>query len=363
MAVAAARRRFSTGAVAAVIAAAIFIAGCAPPAGSQHTSRQDAASSSPGGADPQRPAPGSAHSDQLPGLGSGAPAQPTAPLDKPFRFAVMGDSRGLSNGLNDSTLRTLMQMAKKQSPAPEFVLFTGDQVMGGSDVASQLAAWRNAVDDYFPMTSVFPALGNHEHDEKIFTDAFQTLPNEQLEGYGRTAYFFDHGNARFITLNSNRKNASGKYIIRKEQLDWLEGLLKSREKTHYFVQVHVPAYPVGAHLGNSLDGDPAARDALWEVLDRYNVTAVFVGHEHNYNRRRIDANFDGSGHHFKNVIYQLTLGGAGAPLYAGSKETKQVLSGPKASYHYMIVDVAGATARFKTYDLQQNEIDSFTVRR
>ena len=287
----------------------------------------------------------------------------TAEEPKPFRFVVMGDSRGNAKGTNEAVLRNLMQKVKGLSPVPSFILFTGDMVTGGTNLDSQLETWKDLVDDYFPMTSVYPALGNHEHNEKMFSDVFPNLPKESLTGYGKTVYSFDYGNARFITLNSDRQNKDNRYVIDENQRNWLEQQLKSSGDKHVFVQFHMPAYPVGAHLGSSLDGDPASRDALWALLDRYRVTAVFVGHEHNYNRRLVDSSFDGNGYHFGHAIYQLTLGGAGAPLYSESQDSKQVVAGPKASYHYMIVDVAGKRATFKAYDLQQNEIDSFTVER
>ncbi|MFD0675387.1 MULTISPECIES: metallophosphoesterase family protein [unclassified Paenibacillus] len=324
--------------------------GEAPASGTGTTNPGTPGASAPG----THTAPGSA---QPPANSSGQAA------DKPYRFVVMGDSRGSSTGTNETTLRALMEKVKKLSPLPGFILFTGDQVVGGSDVGKQLEDWKNIVDDYFPITSLYPALGNHEHDEAIFTQSFPALPKEQLTGYGKTVYAFDYGNSRFITLNSDRTNAKKKYIIDKDQLEWLEKQLKTSDKKHNFVQFHVPAYPIGAHLGNSLDGDPASRDALWSILDKYKVSAVFVGHEHNYNRRKVDSSFDGSGYQFTNTIYQLTVGGAGAPLYSGNKENKQVVVGPKASYHYMVVDVDGGKSTFRAYDLQQNEIDSFIVER
>ncbi|OXM82825.1 metallophosphoesterase [Paenibacillus rigui] len=283
--------------------------------------------------------------------------------DKPFRFVVMGDSRGSAKGANEAILRNLMEHAKGLNPVPSLLFFTGDQVTGGANVGAQLEAWKAVVDDYFPMTSVYPALGNHEHDEKVFSEVFSHLPKEQLPGYGKTVYSFDYGNARFITLNSDRQNKNNQYAMDQNQRNWLEQQLKSSGDKQVFVQFHMPAYPIGAHLGSSLDGDPVSRDALWSLLDRYRVTAVFVGHEHNYNRRKVDGSFDGNGHHFEHPIYQLTIGGAGAPLYSGSQESKQVVVGPKASYHYMVVDVEADRTVFKAYDLQQNEIDSFTVER
>lgn len=289
---------------------------------------------------------------------------PSVKLDeKPFRFIVMGDSRGSSNGTNEKILRDLMKQVKAESPSPSFLLFTGDQVSGGADVSGQLSSWINIVDDYFPITTIFPSLGNHEHDEKAFSQAFPSLPNEQLKGYGRTAYSFDYGNTRFITLNSNRKNIAQKYIITAEQKVWLEIQLKTNPKQHTFVQFHVPPYPNGAHLGGSLDAEPVSRDDLWAIFDRYNVTAVLVGHEHNYNRRKVNNHFNGNGYSFANEIFQLTIGGAGAPLYSANKENKQVVVGPKATYHYMVVDINGKKASFKVFDLLHNELDSFVVER
>jgi hypothetical protein len=213
------------------------------------------------------------------------------------------------------------------------------------------------------MNTIYPALGNHEHDESIFSKVFNYLPSEQLSGYKRTAYYFDYGNSRFITLNTERKTSDGAHYISSAQRQWLENVLKNSGKTHHFVQYHYPAYPIGAHYGNSLDESPSNRDALWDILDKYNVTAVLVGHEHNYNRRKIDASFNGSGYTFNNSINQVTLGGGGAPLTTLNKDPRNVVVGPVGKYHYMVVDIADNTASFKVYDNNNQQIDSFSVTR
>lgn len=280
-----------------------------------------------------------------------------------FRFVVMGDSRGSTDGVNSTTLRSLMQKVKGLPTQPAFVLFTGDQVQGGSNLSTELTDWKAIVDDYYPINQYYPSLGNHEHDETIFSNAFSYLPSGQLSGYQRTAYYFDYGNARFITLNSDRTDANGKYIIDANQRAWLESILQNNGKTHNFVQFHVPAYPIGAHYGSSLDANPAQRDAVWDILDKYNVTAVLVGHEHNYNRRQINSTFNGNGYTFDNSIYQLTIGGGGAPLSSTNSDSRNVIVGPKANYHYMVVDIADGTATFTVYDINNNQLDSFSVTR
>lgn len=280
--------------------------------------------------------------------------------DYDYRFVVMGDSRGSGDIINEKILRGIMGKLKEVKGQPEFILFSGDMVSGNTDVAKELAQWNKVTQEYYPAQKFFPALGNHEHDETIFSNAFQHLPNEQLQGYQKSAYYFDYGNARFITLNTERKEPYYN-VVKKEQLIWLESLLKDNGKNQVFVQFHYPAFPVGQHFGESLDGMPAQRDELWSILDKYKVTAVIVGHEHNYNRRTIDSSFSANGFTFRNNIQQITVGGAGAPLNNKVKDNKGVSVGPINTYHYMVVDVKGTKSRFTVYDQLGNKIDQFEV--
>lgn len=281
--------------------------------------------------------------------------------DQQFRFVVMGDSRGSSTPVHEKRFRELMQNISQLTTQPRFILFAGDLVNGKGDITAELAQWNEIVNQYFPKNKVYPAIGNHDGDEQTFSNAFKHLPNEQVKGYKRTAYYFDYGNSRFIVLNSNRRDKNGSYIIGNEQLAWLKDLLKNSKKTHHFVMFHVPAYPMGAHYGGSLDRNPTQRDALWKILDENNVTAVFVAHEHNYNRRLIDKSFNTATTKFNNAIYQLTTGGAGAQLSDRAEDNKNIVSGPYKKYHYIVVDVIGGLAVFNVYDINDQLIDRFKV--
>lgn len=278
-----------------------------------------------------------------------------------FTFAVMGDSRGSDNGVNEPVLRSLLQKITARESQPRFILFSGDLVHGLKNLDAELTGWKAIVADYYPINIYYPAIGNHENNETLFSDSFSYLPGEQLPGYNRTAYFFDYANTRFIVLNSLRKDPKGNYIIDSTQRAWLEGLLKNSGKTHHFVMFHIPPYPTGAHYSNSLNANPVERDALWEIFDKYKVTAVLVGHEHNYSRRVVDSFFNGNDYKFNNKVIQLTLGGAGAPLTSAAEDIRGVVVGPKAVYHYLIVDITGDSATFTVYDINNEIIDSFSV--
>jgi hypothetical protein len=244
-----------------------------------------------------------------------------------FRFIVMGDSRGKSFGINEFTFRSLLESTKHLSPQPNFLLFLGDMVMGGAKLDRELKSWKSIVCDYYHINQIVPSIGNHEDNETIFSNEFNYLPNEQLPGYHRTAYCFDYCNARFIILNSVRRNAKNNYVIDINQVIWLENLLKNNRQVHSFVAFHVPAYPTGHHYGESLDSVPDMRDALWPIIDKYNVTAVLAAHEHNYSHRIIDNSFSCGSYTFKNQIHQIITGGAGAPLNSRVKDLKKLLKG------------------------------------
>lgn len=278
-----------------------------------------------------------------------------------FRFIVMGDSRGSSTVVNETILRTLLNNINGLSVQPNFILFNGDMVYGSGNVESELTIWKDIVDDYYPITMYYPSIGNHEDNENAFSNSFNYLPSEQLQGYQRTAYYFDYDNSRFIILNSNRIDMQYHYVIDDYQLNWLENLLNNNGKTHNFVMFHVPAFPIGHHYGESLDANITQRNKLWSILDKYNVTAAFTAHEHNYNRRLVNSMFDNGGYKFVNQVNQITSGSAGAPLDASVYDSKNVIAGPFGVYHYVVVDVKDQMAIFDVYDRYNNRIDYLIV--
>lgn len=273
----------------------------------------------------------------------------------------MGDSRGKkSSGINEPIFHTLLKSIKRLSVQPDFILFLGDMVSGGSRLSKQLESWKGIISDYYSINLVVPSIGNHEGNETIFSDAFNYLPNEQLSGYQRTVYYFDYLNTRVIVLNSVR-TFKDNYIINYEELIWLENLLKTNKKTHCFVAFHVPPYPTGHHYGKALDSIPEMRNALWSIIDKYNVTAVIAAHEHNYSHRIIDSSFSIRGYYLYNQIHQIITGGAGAPLNSKFKDSKGVIAGPIGVNHFVVADITNNSVIFNAYDIKDNLLDSFRI--
>lgn len=277
------------------------------------------------------------------------------------RIVIMGDSSRPAVTFNNVILNKLLTNVKGLSPQPDFIFFVGDMVYGGSKVSEQLEAWKNLIQNFYPITMVYTILGSHEDNEAAFSDAFPYLPNGQMEGYQRTVYYFDSENTRFIILNSNRRASGGSYAITSKQLTWLEITLAASNKKYNIVMFHVPAFPTGHHYGESLDGNQVERNALWTILERHNVTAVFAGHEHNYCRRLIDNSFNSNGLTICNPIYHITTGGAGSSLNGHITDIKNAIVGPLAVYHYVVLDITDNSVIMQVYDKDNTLIDSCSL--
>ena len=248
----------------------------------------------------------------------------TAPrpgTDVPFSFVVVGDS--VENP--DHHRRVIARLAEE---VPDFIVGTGDIV----DEGYRQDLWQEFFDVAEPIMRdnvFFPALGNHDRQGRnknanTYTYYF-SLPEDQ--GAGGRYYAFTYASARFIVLDSNLSSFS-----LNDQTDWLEReLIAAREDPsirHIFAVMHHPTYSISLH-----GGDIDLRERWGPLFEKYQVTAVFSGHDHTYQRA------------IANGIHYFVSGGGGAPLYprrpnpnpidvAAVKKFERVL-------HYLRVTVTG----------------------
>ena len=252
--------------------------------------------------------------------GAFATAPPNG-ADVPFAFVVVGDSR---DGV-EAHRRVLERMAQE---TPAFVVGTGDMVDEGGNEDQ----WQ----DFFDVEgralrdAVFwPALGNHDRQGRGRTaDAYRayfSLPENG--GDSERYYAFTYATARFLVLDSNANS-----FALTDQTAWLErALIAARQDPqvrHIFVVMHHPAFSVSLH-GGSVD----VRERWTPLFEKYQVSAVFSGHDHVYER----AEYDG--------IRYFVSGGGGAPLYSRRPQPNPVDAAAvkklERTFHYLRVNVAG----------------------
>jgi hypothetical protein len=269
-------------------------------------------------------------------------APTVTPIPQPWRFVVLGDTRTAGLRPPDTTYQIV---ERARSAQPEVVLAVGDMINALDDQVSVREQWRFWREAVAPLGAqhVLVTPGNHDVQGNawatdLLVEAFPELPSNGPAGFERRAYAFDYRDVRFISLDSERFDAL--HALGDEQLNWLEGQLRDSPNRYTIVFSHDPAYPVGPHIGSSLDAYPHDRDRLWQLLRDYQVTAYIAGHEHLYNHQQIDG------------VHQVIAGTSGSFVYTGYGGE---------FYHYLVGEVGVAGMTIVAYDLEGNEQDRFAL--
>jgi 3',5'-cyclic AMP phosphodiesterase CpdA len=282
-----------------------------------------------------------------------ADSDPSLAPESHFEFVVFGDSRGGSDlrCVSESFDDFIDNVSQLDTP---MALVVGDFYVGDPDASESVRQAQVFLDMMGDLTVPwYPIMGNHEAQGNGWGVARDMI----FQG-GSTYYSFDHNESHFVVLDAFMPSAW--FTLSEEQMDWLSEDLGQTAKPHVFVFVHAPLYPLGPHIGESLDSDIHLRDSLAELFVEHEVDVVFCGHEHFY------ASFGYRG------LMQVTSGGAGATLH-GHVEFEDLdqecgysldqISRHKVekALHYVCVNVTSDLIDISAYDLQGNLIDHFTL--
>ena len=248
----------------------------------------------------------------------------TAPelgADVPFSFIVVGDTR---SGV-DAHRRVVERIAQE---VPDFVLGTGDMV----DDGYRQDQWQQFFDVESPLLRdnvYFPAVGNHDRQGRGRTaDSYRAYFSVPDNGDTERYYGFSYAAARFLVLDSNEYS-----FALTDQTAWLEReLIAARQDPavrHVFVVMHHPPFSISLHGGNR-----DLRERWTPLFEEYQVSAVFSGHDHVYERAE------------HNGIRYFVSGGGGAPLYPRRPHPSPVdleaVKKLERTFHFLRVTVTGS---------------------
>jgi acid phosphatase type 7 len=279
-------------------------------------------------------APGSRYSYDVTHTDEGKGQFRTPPVGAAsFQFIVYGDTRSR----HELHKKVAAAMVRAQ---PDFVLHTGDLVADGSDTA-QWPVFFSIEHELLKRTAFYPALGNHERNNRQYYDFFDVT---------KPYYSFDWGSAHFTVLDSDIGNAGSSGAEREafwaEQLRWLEDdLTRSQKADLRFVMMHHPPFTA---VRARQDGNKLVM-AMLPLFEKYNVQAVFGGHDHNYQ------------HHVKNGIHYIVTGGGGAPLYPVDGPIPGITKKVESTEHYVNVKVNGKKARLEAIALDGHLIEGIDI--
>jgi len=230
-----------------------------------------------------------------------------------FTFVAFGDMRPTPNH------RAVVERALRLSPEPRFILNTGDLLSDGQ----RWPDWQGFFDWEAPLLAkvpIYPCLGNHEHDAENYFALFNLPDNERW-------YSFTYGDVHCVALDAN-----GEYRGSAAQRQWLiQDLNRHWDSPYTFLFFHHPIYSCTNDIGRRIGGLDMA-DTWQPIFEAYEVTAVFNGHDHNYQ------------HNLVNGVHHVVTGGGGASIYPVRPRSFTVKTAP--IYHVVQVEIGPAAATF-----------------
>jgi len=257
---------------------------------------------------------------------------PAAPAS--FQFVVFGDTR-TRHELHKKVIAAITPLN------PDFAIHTGDLVSNGADT-SQWPMFFSIERELLRKAAFFPVIGNHERNNRQFYEFFDL---------SYPYYTFNWGGAHFVVLNTDVGNIAVSEMARDgfwaEQMRWLEADLEKNAKADFvFVVAHHPPFTA---MSKRQKHDERM-EMLVELLEKYKVTAMFNGHDHNYQ------------HHLKKGVHYIVTGGGGAPLYPLDAAIPGVTQKVVSAEHFVKVSIDGKTAQAQAIGIDGKVLDTVQLK-
>ncbi|HYN06024.1 MAG TPA: metallophosphoesterase [Vicinamibacterales bacterium] len=250
-----------------------------------------------------------------------------------LKFAVLGDFGTASK----QQYQLAEQMDKLQQKFPyELVILVGDNLYGSErpqDFEQKFEI------PYKPLldrkVKFYASLGNHDDPNQ----SRYALFNMDAKRY----YSFKgpKQSVKFLALESSYPEP--------EQIKWVEGELKGSNEDWKIPFFHHPLYSSGGRHGSDL----RLRDTLEPLFVQHNVSVVFTGHDHFYERTKPQ----------KGIVY--FVAGSGGQLRSGDIDPKSPLTarGFDTDYAFMVCEIDGDQLYFNTISRSGQIVDSGIILR
>jgi hypothetical protein len=229
--------------------------------------------------------------------------------DGSLKFAVHGD---FGNG-TAGQMQMAEQMFKTWKTFPyEVVLLTGDNIYG----SQRPQDFTNRFDiPYKPLLDAgvkfYASLGNHDSREQRNHPAFN------MDGKLYYSFKAPKQSVRFFALETTYPDP--------EQMQWIANELKSSNEDWKIVYFHHPLYSSGERHGSHVE----LREQLEPLFVEHNVSVVFNGHDHFYERVKPQ----------KGVVYFVV--GSGGQLRSGNIDpaTKLTARGFDRDLAFLVAEI------------------------
>jgi 3',5'-cyclic AMP phosphodiesterase CpdA len=228
-------------------------------------------------------------------------------------------------------------MAKTHAAFPFNVVITvGDNIYGSErpqDFTKKFEAPYKALLDNG--VKFYASLGNHDSREQRFYKLFN------MEGNLYYSFKAPSENVRFFAFETT--------YMEPEQVKWIEGELQKTNEDWKITYFHHPLYSSGERHGS----DTRLRNVLEPLFIKHNVSVVFAGHDHFYERITPQQGIV----HF--------VAGSGGQLRRGniSVSSKLTARGFDSDLVFLVAEIAGDQMTFQAISRTGQVVDSGTVTR
>jgi 3',5'-cyclic AMP phosphodiesterase CpdA len=250
-----------------------------------------------------------------------------------LKFAVLGDF-----GTGDPEQYQLAdQMRRVHDVFPfDLVALVGDNLYGSERPQDFQQKFEIPYKPLLDAGVKFRAsLGNHDAREQRYYKLFN------MEGKLYYSFKGSKQDARFFVLESTYMDP--------EQVAWIEKELRDSKEDWKIAYFHHPPYSSGDRHGS----DQRLREVLEPLFIKYNVSVVFNGHDHFYERVKPQ----------KGIVYFVV--GAGGQLRKGNIDTRSGITakGNDTDQSFMVAEINGDEMAFSAVSRQGKVFDSGVITR
>lgn len=260
----------------------------------------------------------------------------SGPGDSKTRFAVVGD---FGTGESDEFAIAAQMLDAHRKAALDLVLAVGDNIYPNGSARYFVKHFEEPFEGLLKERVKFYAvLGNHDVEEGRKDQLNYPLFNMGGSNY----YTIGRGNGLvdFFMLDSTAFDAG--------QATWIENALRASRAIWKIAAMHHPMYSSGKKHGSEIN----LRAALEPLFTRYHVQVVFAGHDHVYERTKLQQGI------------QYFVSGAGGKKRRGDIDMKSPLRA--ASYDqdnsFMLIEIDETEMGFKSISEKGDVVDSGVIR-
>ncbi len=219
---------------------------------------------------------------------AGRPLAGLAPRGPGHRFVVYGDScSGVPGALHERTFAAINSVVARLSPAPEFVVFPGDEIVGLTrDEAALRAQWRHWFEVEMAWLDraripLFHTTANHTTwdpaSERVYAEVMAHLPRNGPPGQDGLSYWVRRGDLLMVFVHTLWSGLGGEGHV---ETEWLDATLAAHADARTKLVIgHHPVFPVNGYSGAfQREIGPPHAEPFWAALVRHRVLAYLCSH-------------------------------------------------------------------------------------